>query len=256
VRKIISVARHTFRESVREKLLYLVVIYAMALVVSVFILSPLSVGAAKGKIVTDVGLAGISILGILTAVIVGSNLVHKEVDKKAVLMVLTRPVSRAEYLVGKFAGILVSLLSLTSIMTAILLVMMLVGGGKITPAVFYAIGLSLIEIGLIVAVMIFFSTFTTPLLTSFFTICIFVAGTLSGDLRLFAQKFGGKAMNYLMDVLYFTLPNLNVFNLRHEAVHGLRYSAAEILLPAGYGVVYTAAMLYFSWLVFRRREFS
>jgi ABC-type transport system involved in multi-copper enzyme maturation permease subunit len=233
-----------------------VILYAVALIVSVFILSPLSVGAAKGKIVTDVGLAGISILGILTAVIVGSNLVHKEVDKKAVLMVLTRPVTRAEYLIGKFAGIAMSLLSLTGIMTAILLVMMLVGGGKITPAVFYAIGLTVIEIGLIVSVMIFFSTFTTPLLTSFFTICIFVAGTLSGDLRLFAQKFGGRIMNYIMDVLYFTLPNLKVFNLRHEAVHGLRYSAVEILLPAAYGIVYTAGMLYFAWMVFRRREFS
>jgi ABC-type transport system involved in multi-copper enzyme maturation permease subunit len=256
VRKIYSVALNTFRESVREKLLYLVIIYAMALVVSVFILSPLSVGAAKGKIVTDVGLAGISILGILTAIIVGSNLVHKEMDKKAILMVLTRPVSRTEYLIGKFAGVALSLLVLIGIMTAVLVVMMLLGGAELTPAVFFAVGLSIIEIGLIVAVMIFFSTFTTPLLTSFFTICIFVAGTLSGDLRLFAQKFGGRAMNYVMDVLYFTLPNLKVFNLRHEAVHGLRYSASEILLPAAYGIVYTAAMLYFAWLVFRRREFS
>jgi ABC-type transport system involved in multi-copper enzyme maturation permease subunit len=256
VRKIYSVALNTFRESVREKLFYLVIIYAMALVVSVFILSPLSVGAAKGKIVTDVGLAGISILGILTAIIVGSNLVHKEMDRKAILMVLTRPVSRTEYLIGKFAGVALSLLVLIGIMTAVLVVMMLLGGAELTPAVFFAVGLSLIEIGLIVAVMIFFSTFTTPLLTSFFTICIFVAGTLSGDLRLFAQKFGGRAMNYVMDVLYFTLPNLKVFNLRHEAVHGLRYSTSEILLPAAYGIVYTAAMLYFAWLVFRRREFS
>jgi ABC-type transport system involved in multi-copper enzyme maturation permease subunit len=256
VRKIFSVALNTFRESVREKLLYLVIIYAIVLIISVFILSPLSVGAAKGKIVTDVGLAGISILGILTAIIVGSNLVHKEVDKKAVLMVLTRPVSRAEYLIGKFAGVAMSLSVLMGIMTAVLVVMMLVGSAALTPAVFLAIGLSFVETGLIIAVMVLFSTFTTPLLTSFFTICIFVAGTLSGDLRLFAQKFGGRTMNYVMDVLYFTLPNLKVFNLRHEAVHGLRYSAVEILLPAAYGLVYTAAMLYFAWLVFRRREFS
>jgi ABC-type transport system involved in multi-copper enzyme maturation permease subunit len=256
MRKICSVALNTFRESVREKLLYLVIIYAFALIVSVFILSPLSVGAAKGKIVTDVGLAGISILGILTAIIVGSNLVHKEVDKKAILMVLTRPVSRTEYLIGKFAGVTLSLLVLIGIMTAVLVVMMLLGGASLTPAVFLAVGMSLVEIGLIVAVMIFFSTFTTPLLTSFFTICIFIAGSLSGDLRLFARKFGGRVMNYVMDVLYFTLPNLKVFNLRHEAVYGLRYSASEVLLPAAYGIVYTAAILYFAWLVFRRREFS
>ncbi len=114
----------------------------------------------------------------------------------------------------------------------------------------------MIEIGVIISVMIFFSTFTTPLLTSFFTICIYAVGHLSGDLRVFAQKFGGKTMNYVIDVFYFILPNLKVFNLRHEAVHGLRYSAVEVLLPAAYGIVYTAAMLYFAYLVFRRREFS
>jgi Cu-processing system permease protein len=256
MRKICSVAANTFRESVRERLLYLVILYAMALIVSVFILSPLSVGAARGKIVTDVGLAGISILGILTAIIVGSNLVHKEVDKKAVLMVLSRPISRAEYLVGKFAGIALSLLVLISIMTAVLAVMMLLGGGRLSAAVFLAVALSALEILLLTAVMLFFSTFTTPLLTSFFTICIFIAGSLSGDLRLFAQKFGGRAMNRIMDALYFTLPNLKVFNLRHEAVHGLRFSASEILLPAAYGLVYIAAMLYFAWMIFRRRDFS
>jgi ABC-type transport system involved in multi-copper enzyme maturation permease subunit len=256
MRKIRSVAVNTFKESVREKLLYLVIIYAMALVVSVFILSPLSVGAANGKIVTDVGLAGISILGILTAIIVGSNLVHKEVDKKAVLMVLTRPISRAEYILGKFAGVALSLTVLVTIMTAVLAVMMLLGGGRFTPAVFLAVGLSLLEIMVLIAVMLFFSTFTTPLLTSFFTICIFIAGSLSGDLRLFAQKFGGKWMNRIMDALYFTLPNLKVFNLRHEAVHGLRFSTSEILLPLAYGLVYISAMLYFAWMVFRRRDLS
>ena len=256
MRKILSVAVNTFRESVREKILYLVILYAIALMISVFILSPLSVGAAKGKLVTDIGLAGISIFGIFTAIIVGSNLVHKEVDNKAVLMVLTRPISRAGYLAGKFAGVLLSLLVLSGIMTAVLVFMMLVGRAPMHPALFPAIALSIVEIGLIIAVMIFFSTFTTPLLTSFFTVCIFVAGHLSGDLRTFAQKFGGRAMNYVMDFLYFTLPNLKVFNLRHEAVHDLRFTASEVLRPAAYGIVYTAAMLYFAWLVFRNREFS
>jgi ABC-type transport system involved in multi-copper enzyme maturation permease subunit len=256
MRKIMSVAVNTFRESIREKLLYLVIIYAMTLLISVFVLSPLSVGAAKGKIVTDIGLAGISIFGIFTAIIVGSNLVHKEVDKKAVYMVLTRPISRAGYLIGKFAGVSMSILALAGIMTIVLLVMMLIGGAPFNPALFPAIALSLVEIGLITSIMIFFSTFTTPLLTSFFTICIFIAGSLSGDLRVFAQKFGGRVMNYIMDFIYFTFPNLKVFNLRHEAVHDLRFTASEVFLPAVYGIIYIGAMLYFAYLVFRRREFN
>jgi len=85
---------------------------------------------------------------------------------------------------------------------------------------------------------------------------VFVAGHLGSDLRAFAQKFGSEAMKHFMDALYFTLPNLSVFNMRAEAVHDLHFTAAEVLLPALYGTAYTAAMLYFAFLVFRRREFS
>jgi ABC-type transport system involved in multi-copper enzyme maturation permease subunit len=254
--KISGVALNTFRESIREKLLYLVILYAGILLLSTYILSPLSIGAAKGKIVTDVGLAGISLLGVMTAIVVGSTMVHKEVDKKAVLMILTRPVSRPEYLLGKFAGMLLSVGALVGTMTAVLLVMMLLGGASITSAVFSAVYLAMVEIAVMCAIVIFFSTFTSPLLTTFFAICVFIAGNLGGDLRVFARKFGGPIMRYVMEIFYHILPNLKVFNLRHEAVHDLRFTAAEILYPTAYAAVYIAAMIYFSYLVFRRRDFS
>lgn len=254
--RIVHVARNTFRESIREKLLYLVCVYGLMLLVSVCILSPLSVGVARGKIVTDVGLAGISLFGILTAVVVGSTLVRKEIDKKAIFMVLTRPVSRAEYLLGKFGGIMLSLLLLVGIMTVLLVAFVLVSGGALRGVVFAAVLLSLVEIALICSVVIFFSTFATPVLTSFFTLGVFVAGYLGSDLRAFAQRFGGEAMKRIMDGLYIALPNLAVFNLRSEAVHDLHFSAGEIVYPLLYGAAYTAALLYFAYLVLLRREFS
>ncbi len=257
MRRISSVAMNTFRESIREKLLFIVLIYAGILLLSTFVLSPLSVGAARGKIIMDVGLAGISLLGVLSAIMVGSTLVHKETEKKAIYVVLTRPVSRHEYLIGKFSGIVFALTVLMAIMAAVMVVMVTMGGqGQVNITVLSAVYLSVLEMTVISAVVIFFSTFTTPVLTSFFSICLFVAGSLSGDLRSFAQKFGGAALKYVMEVFYYILPNMKIFNMRHEAVHDLRFNVTDLGLATVYAVVYCSVILYFAYLVFRRREFS
>lgn len=256
MKAIVHVARSTFRETIREKLLWLVAAYGLLLVVSTWILSPLSVGAAKDKIVVDVGLAGISLFGVITSIMIGGALLHKEIDKRAVYMILTRPVTRGEYLLGKFSGIMAAIGSLVGLMAVLLVLVMIAGRVAVTRVVVAAVALSLVEIAVITAIVVFFSTFTTPILTSFFTIGVFAAGSLGADLRAFAQKFGGEAMRRVMDALYFTLPNLAVFNLRHEAVHGLRLTASEFFLSLLYGAVYAGAMLYFAWLVFRRREIA
>lgn len=255
MRKISSIAFNTFRESAREKLLYVALIFGGILIVSTFILSPLAVGA-RDKIILDVGLASISILGVLTAILVGSTLVHKEVEKRAIYIVLTRPVSRARYVIGKFSGIVLAIATLVGVMTIFLVVALLLGRGALRGAVLAAVYLSLLEITVICAVVIFFSTFTTPILTSFFSLCFFVAGSLSNDLKAFTQKFGGAAVRYIIDVFYYLLPNLKVFNLRHEAVHDLAFSGTDIALATVYAAVYCGVVLYFAYLVFRRREFS
>jgi ABC-type transport system involved in multi-copper enzyme maturation permease subunit len=255
MRKISSIAFNTFRESAREKLLYVALIFGGILIVSTFILSPLAVGA-RDKIILDVGLASISILGVLTAILVGSTLVHKEVEKRAIYIVLTRPVSRARYVIGKFSGIVLAIAALVGVMTIFLVAALLLGRGALRSAVLAAVYLSLLETMVICAVVIFFSTFTTPILTSFFSLCFFVAGSLSNDLKAFAQRFGGTAVRYIVDVLYYLLPNLKVFNLRHEAVHDLAFSGIDLALATVYAAVYCGAVLYFAYLVFRRREFS
>jgi len=255
MRKISSIAYNTFRESAREKLLYVALIFGGILIVSTFILSPLAVGA-RDKIILDVGLASISILGVLTAILVGSTLVHKEVEKRAIYIVLTRPVSRARYVIGKFSGIVLAIAALVAVMSIFLVAALLLGRGDLRGAILAAVYLSLLETMVICAVVIFFSTFTTPILTSFFSLCFFVAGSLSNDLRAFAQRFGGTAVRYIVDVFYYLLPNLKVFNLRHEAVHDLAFRGTDLALATVYAGVYCGAVLYFAYLVFRRREFS
>jgi len=253
VLKIVSIARSTFRESIREKVWMIVLFFGAVIIASSFFLSPLAVGA-KQKIILDVGLASISILGVLTAIFVGSSLLYKEMEKRAVYLLLTRPVSRFEYLLGKFAGIISTIVTLMIVMALIFLATAYVGGSALNGKVFAAVYLSILEMMLMSALIVFFSTFTTPVLTSFFSVCIFLAGNLSGDLRAFAQKFGGPATKLIMDFLYYVLPNFRVFNLRHEAVHDLPFNPQDLTAATAYALVYCIAVIYFAYLVFREKE--
>ncbi|MBN2185451.1 MAG: ABC transporter permease [Candidatus Krumholzibacteriota bacterium] len=256
MRRISSIALNTFRETIRQKLMYLVLIYIGILLFSVFVLSPLSVGAAKGKIIIDVGLAGISLFGVLTVIVAGSSLVHKEIEKKAIYSIVTRPVSRAEFILGKFSGIVFAMAPLMLSMVVVMAVMVLIGRGEVTVTVLLAAYLSMLEMVVMSAVVIFFSTFTSPILTSFFSLCFFVAGSLSGDLTVFANRFGGNSMKYFTKGFYYMLPNLKIFNLRHEAVHDLRFNSSDIGMTTLYALIYCAVILYFANLLFSRKEFS
>jgi hypothetical protein len=141
-------------------------------------------------------------------------------------------------------------------MTAVMVLMLLLGKVALRPVVFMALYLTLLEVAVVCSIVVFFSTFTTPVLTSFFSVCLVVAGSLSGDLRIFAEKFGGIVMKRVVDVLYYVLPNFKVFNLRHEAVHGLPYRAGDLWLVTFYAVMYCCAVIYIAYLIFKRREFA
>ncbi len=254
--RMAGVALNTFRESMREKILVVAVLFGLILMGSSVLLSPLAVGA-KQKIVMDVGLAAISIIGVLTAIFLGSALVHKETDKKAIYLVLTRPISRSSFLAGKLAGIVLAIALVFVVMTAVMLATIALGRGIVRPAVFASVYLSFLETTVMCSIVMFFSTFTTPMLTSFFALCIFAAGSLSGDLRVFASKFGGEGMKVVTGSLYYLLPNLKVFNLRHEAVHDLPFSTGDVLRATIYASrVLPPSLCSSRAAIFRRREFK
>jgi ABC-type transport system involved in multi-copper enzyme maturation permease subunit len=255
MKSISSIALNTFRESIREKLIVIALFFGALLFASSYVLSPLAVGARQ-KIVLDVGLASVSLIGILTAILIGSTLLHKEVERRAVYMVLTRPVSRLEYLIGKFWGVFLAITGVVAVMTAVMVLMLLLGNVSVRPVIFSALYLTLLEIAVVCSIVVLFSTFTTPVLTSFFSICLVVAGSLSGDLKVFAEKYGGAVTRRVVEAFYYMLPNLAVFNLRHEAVHDLPYSPGDLMLATLYASVYCAAAIYVAQMIFKRREFA
>ncbi|MBD3180060.1 MAG: ABC transporter permease subunit [Candidatus Latescibacteria bacterium] len=251
-----TIALNTFRESIRGKVLYVVLVFGGILILSTYFLSPLSVGSAREKIITDVGLAFISFIGVMTVVVVGSTLVHKEIDKKAVYMVLIRPITRLEYILGKFFGIMTAVLLIALVMGVLTALSVLLGGGNISGQLVAAVYFSILEMAVMCSIVLFFSTFTTPVLTFFFAACVFAAGSLSGDLRVFAEKMGSSGGKLIMDLFYYILPNLSIFNYRHEAVHQLPVPINDLLISSVYSLVYCGALLLLAYLVFRRREFT
>jgi ABC-type transport system involved in multi-copper enzyme maturation permease subunit len=235
----------------RERVLYVVLLFAAILVASSSVLTPLAPGAQQ-KIVIDFGLAAIDALAILVILLSGSSLVRREMDRRSLDVLLTKPMTRLEYLFGKCLGLVATLVVLTGVMTGILVISVEAAGFGWRAHYLYAILGTALEMMVIASVAVLFSTFTSPTLASLFTLALFVAGNLSdGVLRMIAMGGG----NRFLEGLSLAVPSLGLFNLRGDVVHGLHVPAERLVVASVYALVYSITALYVAALIFRRRDF-
>lgn len=253
--KVVVLARNAFREAIRDKIYVLVVAFGLLMVLSTIIMSPLTVGAQE-KIVADIGLGSMSIFALLVVLFLGSGMVHKEIDKRTIVAILSKPITRLDYLLGKFLGLLGTLFVLVVAMTALFVLACLVTKAGFHAAYLLSIGLSLCEMMVVVSVLILFSSFTSPVLTSLFTLATFLAGHTVQDLERFALVMDSHAVERAMKVVRLILPNLDLFNVRNAAVHGLPIETAHVVWAVAYGFLYSGLMLVLADVLFRRREFK
>jgi ABC-type transport system involved in multi-copper enzyme maturation permease subunit len=252
--KIRAIAGITFKEAKRDRILYLLFFFAAAGIVASRVLALLTVGD-RIKIIKDVGLASISIFGVLMAVLIGTGLVYKEIDKKTIFTLLSKPLHRAQFILGKFLGLVLTLFVMTASMTAIFLALLYLHTRQFEGAMLTAVAYIFLELVLITAVAILFSSFSTPILSSLFSLAFYLIGHLSWGLELIIRKMRPGAGRTLVRVLYTVLPDLENFNFKTEVVHGLPIPSAIYLSSFLYGVFYTAFILGLAVLIFRRRDF-
>ena len=252
--KIATIARNTFKEAKRDRILYLLFFFAALGIVAARVLAVLTVGD-RVKIIKDVGLASISIFGVLMAILIGTGLVYKEIDKKTIFTLLSKPLHRAEFILGKFLGLVLTLFVMTAAMTLIFLAIVYAHTLKIEGGLLVAVAYIFIELVLITAVAILFSSFSTPILSSLFALAFYLIGHLSWGLELIIKKMEAGAGKVLVQGLYMILPDLENFNFRTEVVHGLPIPPGIYLSSFLYGVCYTAFILGLAVLIFRRRDF-
>jgi ABC-type transport system involved in multi-copper enzyme maturation permease subunit len=252
--KIGAIAGITFKEAKRDRILYLLFFFAAVGIVASRVLAVLTVGD-RIKIIKDVGLASISIFGVLMAILIGTGLVYKEIDKKTIYTLLAKPLYRAEFILGKFLGLVLTLFVMTAAMTVIFLAIVYAHTLKVETGLLMAVAYIFLELVLITAVAILFSSFSTPILSSLFALGFYLIGHLSWGLELILKKMQPGTGRSMVRALFMILPDLENFNFRTEVVHGLPIPPGIPLSAFFYGVCYTAFILGLAVLIFRRRDF-
>jgi ABC-type transport system involved in multi-copper enzyme maturation permease subunit len=252
--KIVAIAGITFKEAKRDRILYLLFFFAGLGIVASRVLAILTVGD-RIKIIKDVGLASIGLFGVLMAILIGTGLVYKEIDKKTIFTLLAKPLHRGEFILGKFLGLVLTLFVMTAAMSLIFLAVVYAHTLKIESALLVAIGYIFLELVLITAVAVLFSSFSTPILSSLFALAFYLIGHLSWGLELIIKKMLPGTGRTLVRALYLVLPDLENFNFKTEVVHGLPIPSGIYLSSFLYGVCYTAFILVLAVVIFRRRDF-
>jgi Cu-processing system permease protein len=268
VKVIGVVAVNMFRESVRDKVLYNLVLFALLLISASYLIGQLTAGQDV-KMIKDLGLAATSIFGLFIAVFIGIGLVSKEVERRSVYSLIAKPVTRAQLVLGKYCGLTLTLAVNMAVMAvALYTVLAYTSWGvapearaawdapALDPALSKAMFLIFAELMLVTALALFFSTFSSPMLSAALTFGLYIVGHFSADLRNFQQVVDSPAAASFARGLYWVLPNLAQFDVKSDVVHGVHVPAGYMAMTAGYAALYIAMLLAMASLIFSRRDFK
>lgn len=248
-----AIAALTFKEAIRNKILYLLLVFSLALISSSLIMGELTIGDEL-KIIKDLGLSSIHFFGILITIFIGIGLIFQEMEKRTIYLVLSKPLRRYQFLLGKFLGLAVTLfLVLTTLVLLFYGVLYLKGDPS--PKLLLAFFSMYLEWLMIAAIAILFSSFSTPLLSGMLTLAAFLAGHLTDSLLLLQSRIQSPVFGKILSGLFYALPNLELLNLRTQVVHDLPVSAQFLLGAVLYWALYLATVLMLSILIFQKKDF-
>jgi ABC-type transport system involved in multi-copper enzyme maturation permease subunit len=255
--RIFVLSSNVFREVVRDRILYLIGLYALILAVAMYILPQLA-AATEDKMFLDFGIGVMSILGLIVAVFIGTGLVNKEIEKRTVLVLIAKPISRSEFITGKHLGLSAVLALLIASMTAIYLGFLEFGRIPYPRvSILIAVVFLLLQLSLVTAIAITLGVFTSSLLATLLTFGIYFMGNITKDLLQLGRISGNSNIAQFTQGLYLVLPDLSRLDLKNQAVYGTQLLPTKMALleNAGYGVLYTVLLLAIAILVFSRRQF-
>ncbi len=251
--KIVAITLNTFRESVRDRVFYSLLTFAVIMLAFSLVLSNLTIGD-EIKIIKDFGLGAISLFGVLIAIFVGISLVYKEMEKRTIYVILANPIARYQFILGKYAGLSLTLIVEVLVMSAALLSLCYFKQQQIPWELFKAIVPIWFELQLILAIALFFSTFVSPFLSGMLTLTVFVIGHLTLDFKQLVLNMDNPALKKTADILYYTFPNLEALNYKTQVVHGLKIPWNEFYLSLAYATMYTVLILSMTLFIFNRRD--
>jgi ABC-type transport system involved in multi-copper enzyme maturation permease subunit len=253
--RISAIAFNVFRETLREQVLYLTLLFTLILIGAVNLLPQLSASGDK-KIIVDVGIAAIEVVGLIVVAFVGTSLVNKEIDKRTIFILIAKPMSRAEFILGKHLGITSVLALLVGLMSAIFIGVMTLAKvplpvGAVLVANFYIFW----QLMLVGAIAILFGTFTSSLLAALLTFATYLMGNFSKDLLALGEISKSESLQAVTRTIYLILPDLSRANLKNEAVYGILLPIGDLFINAVYILSYALLVLAIAILIFAKRQF-
>jgi len=317
--KVTAIAINTFKEAVRNRVLYVLLFFSILIMLGAWVASTLAIDD-ETRIVRDLGVGAINIISVLIAVFVGIGLVYNDLDKKTIYTIISKPISRWQFLLGKYFGLMltitVNVLFMTWIFSSVLhfraavspgvmsaalnhanaeglmvaagpfqqllyvawaiakslglgifhLLSLGFDGQELTSGIFTSSMMTILEMSVITSFAVLFSSFSTPTLSAFLTVIVFIIGRLNQDLYDFAQAMAGRAGGvenlaggqlftyYFATFSAYICPNLDFFNVRPQLT-----KIAPINIPiehVAYGIVYTTLIIVISIIIFNRRNFK
>lgn len=254
--RIFAIARNAFREAVRDRILYNLIIFVLLITVGAIFLGEMT-GGEEARVIVNLGLSATLIFGAFISIFVGVSLVWKEIEKKTVYLVLSKPVGRGEFVVGKYLGLCATLLVNLAVMAAgVTLALVYVQGTRLIGGVWAAALLIFFELTIITGVAIMFSSFSTPALSALLTFFVFIIGHYSASLLDVATNIGSGSAIAFFTGLYYLMPNLSHFSFITETANGMLPNAVMLGGGALYAVIYNIVLLTITVVIFSRRNFK
>jgi len=255
VRAVAAIARNTFREALRDRILYLFLGFAIVILIGSKLFGLLTVGD-EGKVIRDLGLGGIQFFSMLIAVMMSVLLVSREVDSRMVFNILAKPVPRWHFLLGKYLGLLATVAANLFLMTVTMLLVVLAYQGELDLRIAFAAAMTLLEMAVLAAFAVLFAVVTRPILGSVLTLAVFVIGHVSEDIWMLTRHLPSRVGRSVVAACYYLLPNLERFNFKAEVVHRLTIPLDVVAWSVVYGVLYAAVVLLLACLHFGRKDLA
>jgi ABC-type transport system involved in multi-copper enzyme maturation permease subunit len=250
------VAINTFREAVRDRVLYNLVLFALLMIGAAILVGEISIGIER-LVIINLGLTAISIFGLVMAIFIGVGLVYKEIEKRTLYSLLSKPIRRWQFLVGKYAGLLLTLAVNTAFMTLGLAAALFFVGRhfeRSDTSILVAIYFILLEFAVVTALALFFSCFSSPMLSTLYTLAIYIAGLFATELRAVGEFTQNPTLLAIARTLYYLVPNFHNFNAIATVAHGGAIPFALVWQNTLYAALYVALLLLAATAVFSRRN--
>ncbi|MEA5580312.1 ABC transporter permease [Nodularia harveyana UHCC-0300] len=257
VGRVFVIAKNVFQEMVRDRILYIIGFYAVLLAIALRVL-PEFAAATEDKMFLDFGLGAMSTVTLIVAIFIGTGLVNKEIDKRTILVLIAKPVSRSEIISGKFLGLSAVLAVLVAVMTVIYVGFLQLGNIPYSLlSIVIGAGFLILQSSLITAVAITFGVFTSSLLAVTLTFAVYLMGNITPDLVKLGRLSDSPAIERVTQALYLILPDLSRLDLKNDAVYGLSAlpDTTVLISSVGYGLIYSVMLLAIANIIFLRREF-